>query len=76
MSLQNRIRKLESKSIKDKGWYSFDLLEGETIEGGRKRVGIPENAQNIIAVRNGLPPDQGDFRFHDSPSRNSLATFE
>lgn len=60
MSLQNRIKKLESKSIKDEGWYSFDLLEGETTEEGCRRVGIPENAHNVIAVRNGLPSDSGN----------------
>ena len=60
MGLQNRIKKLESVKLKNHGWYTFNLLENETVEDGRKRVGIPENAENVISIRGGLPPDPED----------------
>ena len=63
MSISRRIRKLEEKSQNLGGWYTFYLLTGESIENGRKRVGIPIEARNVIAVRGGLPVITSDPLF-------------
>ena len=60
MNIIGRVRRLEViKKKNSKGWYTFKLKVGETLEEGCKRVGIPEDANNVIGLRGGFPLESG-----------------
>ena len=56
MNIYSRVKKLEIITKKNsKGWFSFRLNAGVTLEEGCKRVGIPTNASNCIGLKGGFP---------------------